>query len=586
MKQISDYDFICVTGDCYVDHPSFGIAIIVRLLESCGYSVAIIDAPDVKNRNCFTVYGQPKLGFFVTSGNIDSMVSNYTTALKKRSDDVYIVKGYPKRPDRALIRYCNMIRDSYPDSQIIIGGLEASLRRLSHYDYWDDRIMPSVLADSNADILVYGMGEHQTVQIAKSLANGDDLTSIMGTVVKSNTLHEGYKLLPSYRNVVSDKKQFVLSFKTQYDNNDYTNAVGLAEKYDGFYILQNPPAAPLTTPELDKTYALPFTRKPHDKYSGCKVDSLDEVEFSIIHNRGCFGACNFCSLAFHQGKYVTSRSKESVVNEAKSFVSDENFKGYISDVGGPTANFRSHNCKTCESNGFCKNKRCLSPTVCENLKIDHNEYLEILRELRDIEGIKKVFIRSGIRFDYLIEDKNEEFFKELVLHHISGQLKVAPEHCSDKVLDIMGKPRFEHYKRFKDKYTRINKSFNKKQYLVPYLISSHPGCTLKDAVLLAEYLRDVSYIPEQVQDFYPTPGTMSTCMYHTGINPLTGENVFVPKTPQEKAMQRALLQYTHIKNYDLVCKALKEEKREDLIGFGKKCLIKPRTNKKKIRYKL
>ena len=568
---VTQLDFILVTGEAYVDHPSFGHALISRVLEHAGFTVGIISLPDWRNTVDFKKLGRPIHGFFVSGGNLDSMVNHYTAAKKKRSTDSYAPGGKAgMRPDRAVIVYCNRIREAYGDVPIIIGGVEASLRRFAHYDYWDDKVRRSILYDSRADILVYGMGEKQVVQIANELKNGakiKEIHRIYGTCYSAKEKPEDAYEIPDFEAVRSNKRQYAVSCKIQYE------AVGaLTQKHIDKWLVVNPPMPPLTRQEMDRVYSLPFMRRYHPSYEKQGgVPAIKEVKFSITSARGCFGSCNFCSLSFHQGRAVTSRSHNSIVAEAMKMTHDPDFKGYINDVGGPTANFRSSPCDK-----PCTNRKCLVPKPCGNLKIEHKDYLSLLRKLRDIDGVKKVFIRSGIRYDYLIYDKNDAFLKELCEHHVSGQLKVAPEHVSDNVLRMMGKPSNDVYGRFSTRFYDINKRLGKKQFLVPYLMSSHPGSTLYDAVILAEYLRDNSINPEQVQDFYPTPGTISTCMYHTGIDPLTMEEVYVPKTYEEKQMQRALLQYRKPQNYNLVHKALKLAERDDLIGFGKKCLIRPK----------
>ncbi len=576
-------DFVFVTGDSYVDHPSFGISILSRVLEAKGYRVAILAQPNWHNTNDFKRFGKPRLGFLVTSGNIDSMVAHYTAAKKKRSDDAYTAGGKAgNRPDRAVIVYSNIIKEIYPDSPVIIGGLEASLRRFAHYDYWDDAVRPSILFDSRADILTYGMGENQTIQIAYILNNGgtvEDLHDIRGicyAVKTQDYVPMSATECASYEVVKENKKEYAVACRKQMEEQDAVRGKKLIQRHGKYILVQNQPMPPLTQSELDWVYSLPYERMYHPSYEALGgVPGIQEVEFSITHNRGCFGACNFCSIAFHQGRVITTRSEESVINEAISLTKNPRFKGYIHDVGGPTANFRKPSCKIQEKAGMCKNKKCLAPTPCKNLQVTHDEYLQLLRKLRTIKGVKKVFIRSGIRFDYMLEDESNEFFKELVEHHVSGQLKVAPEHCSSAVLDKMGKPHIEAYKKFSDQFFRITKQVGKEQYLVPYLMSSHPGSTLKDAIELALFLKKEHIRPEQVQDFYPTPGTVSTCMFYTGLDPYTLGEVYVPKTPKEKAMQRALLQYFNPKNKETVVKALLMAGREDLIGTGKNCLVTP-----------
>jgi uncharacterized radical SAM protein YgiQ len=587
-RQWDEVDFVFVSGDAYVDHPSFGMAIISRVLEAHGYRVAIISQPNWKNTNDITRFGKPRLAFLVTAGNIDSMVNHYTVAKKRRSKDAYTPGGeMGRRPDRATIVYSNLIRQEYKDVPIIIGGIEASLRRMAHYDYWGNNIRRSILLDSGANLLSYGMGEKSIVEIAEALDAGisiDDITYVKGTSyrAKSTSNLYDYILLPSYKDITDDKRKYAESFKTQYENTDFVKGKVLVEQYkDNEYVVQNPPQPPLSQVELDHVYSLDYMRDYHPsykKYGG--VAAIEEVKFSIINNRGCFGGCNFCALTFHQGRVIQSRSSKSIIGEAEEIIRDENFKGYIHDVGGPTANFRQPSCEKQLEKGVCKNKQCLFPEPCKNLKVEHLEYLEILRKLRKLPNVKKVFIRSGIRFDYLMYDKDDTFFKELCEHHISGQLKVAPEHIANKVLQYMGKPRHKVYTEFSKKYKKINDRLNKKQFLVPYLMSSHPGSDLESAIELAEYLRDIGHMPEQVQDFYPTPSTMSTCMYYTELNPLTMEKVYVPKSPHEKAIQRALIQYKNPRNYKLVREALKSSNREDLIGFSKKCLIRPLKGEK------
>lgn len=580
-----ELDFIIVTGDAYVDHPSFGTAIIGRILENYGYSVGIIAQPNWKSVDEFKKFGRPKLGFLVNSGCIDSMVNHYSVAKKQRQKDVYSPAGKSgMRPDRACIVYSNKIREAYKDVPIVLGGIEASLRRLAHYDYWDNKVRRSILLDSGADIVSYGMGEHQTIEIAEALASGidiKDLTFIKGTVYKSKNLDTAYDYieLPEYNKIVQSKKSYAESFLIQYNNTDSITAKTLIEKYDDYYVVQNPPSPTLERSELDNIYSLPYMRNYHPIYEAIGgIPAIEEVKFSITSNRGCFGSCNFCALAFHQGRVLQSRSHASIISEAEKITWASDFKGYIHDVGGPTANFRMPACDKQLKYGVCKDKQCLFPTPCSQLKIDHKDYLELLRKMRDIPKVKKVFIRSGIRYDYLIYDKNEEFFQELCKYHISGQLKVAPEHVSERVLDKMGKPIKEVYDRFIKRYTQINEKLGMKQYIVPYLMSSHPASDIHAAIELAEYLRDIGHMPEQVQDFYPTPGTLSTCMYYTELDPRTMTKVYVPKSPHDKAMQRALIQYRKPQNYDLVYEALKKANRLDLIGFDKKCLIRPKQN--------
>lgn len=575
-------DFVYVTGDSYVDHPSFGAAIITRVLESEGFKVAVLSQPNWKSTTDFTQFGRPRLGFFVTSGNIDSMVAHYTAAKRLRHDDAYTAGGVSgKRPDRAVIVYSNIIKSIYPDSPVIIGGLEASLRRFAHYDYWDDKIRPSILLDSKADLLTFGMGENQTVQIAQRLDRGEnisDMRDILGTCYTCPTVETPYEGVecPSYENVLSSKREYAKSCRIQQDEQDHISGRRIKQKHGKTMVVQNSPMPPLTQKELDRVYSLPYTRAYHPSYEKLGgVPGIREVEFSITHNRGCFGACNFCSIAFHQGRYVTSRSKKSIVTEAEKLTRMPNYKGYIHDIGGPTANFRKPSCDYQLEHGLCKGKKCLSPKPCANLKVDHSEYLDILRSVRSLPGVKKVFIRSGIRYDYLLEDRDDTFFRELVENHVSGQLKVAPEHCSASVLDKMGKPHIEAYIAFSKRYFQYTGEVNKEQYLVPYLMSSHPGSTLDDAIELALFLKKNHIRPEQVQDFYPTPGTISTCMFYTGLDPYTMEEVYVARSEHDKALQRALLQYYNPKNHHLVEEALKRAGRYDLIGYDAKCLIKP-----------
>ncbi len=576
-------DFVYVTGDAYVDHPSFGVAIISRVLEAAGYRVAILSQPDYKSADAFCEFGRPRLGFLVTAGNIDSMVAHYTAAKKRRSKDYYspgAVMG--KRPDRAVIVYCNRIREAYGDVPIILGGLEASLRRFAHYDYWDNRVRRSVLVDARADILTYGMGENILLRIAELLSRGvpvKKIRDVRGTVflaAKGDTVHYPVAAEFDFNDLKADKVAYAKAFGEQYRNQDAINGKALIEYYDEKMLVQNPPMPPLEREELDRVYALPYQRTYHPSYEKMGgVPAIEEVQFSLTHNRGCFGACNFCALAFHQGRTVRSRSIESVVAEAKKITEMPTFKGYIHDVGGPTANFRYPACDKQLKSGVCSTRKCLAPKPCPNLKVDHSEYIRLLEEIEKLPRVKKVFIRSGIRFDYLLADKDERFFKKLVRDHVSGQLKVAPEHCAPRVLDSMGKPHFEVYERFRRRYFELTKSMGKEQYLVPYLMSSHPGCELRDAVALAECLKRDHYAPEQVQDYYPTPGTASTVMYYTGIDPLTMKKVFVADDPQEKRLQRALLQCNRPENAALVREALRKAGREDLIGYGPECLVRP-----------
>ena len=577
-------DFAYVIADAYVDHSSFGPAIISRVLESRGYKVGIISQPDWKNPDSIDVFGRPRLGFLISGGNMDSMVNHYTVNKKKRKTDAYTPGGVMgKRPDHTTVVYGNLIRQRYKDVPIIIGGIEASLRRLAHYDYWSDSLKRSILLDSQADIISYGMGENSIVEIADALDSGllaEHITYIPGTVYKTKDIESvyDYQMLPSYEELCNDKINYAKSFLVQYQNTDPFLGKRLVEPYDkGVYVVQNPAAKPLTTMELDDVYSLPYMNTYHPSYEALGgVPAISEIKFSISFNRGCFGACSFCALTFHQGRIVQARSKESIVDEAVRMTQDKDFKGYIHDVGGPTANFSRPACDKQLTKGACPNKQCLFPKPCANLKVSHQEYLDILRTLRKLPKVKKVFVRSGVRFDYAMADKNDTFIRELCEHHISGQLRVAPEHVSDNVLRLMGKPGNEVYTSFVNKCAKVNKSLGKEQYLVPYLMSSHPGSTLKDAIALAEYIRDIGYMPEQVQDFYPTPSTISTCMYYTGVDPRTMEKVYTAKNPREKAMQRALIQYKDPKNYELVKEALIKEHREDLIGFDKKCLIPPR----------
>lgn len=579
-------DFTFVIGDAYVDHPSFGPAIVSRILESAGYRVGIIAQPDWKDPESINVFGEPRLAFLISAGNMDSMVNHYSVSKKRRSKDFFTPGGVMgKRPDHATVVYGNLIRQTYKNKPIVVGGIEASLRRMAHYDYWDDCLKRSVLLDSQADIVSFGMGEHSIVEIADALNNNipvEDITFIKGTVYKTKSLDNIYDYieLPSYKELKADKLNYARSFYIQYTNTDPFSGKVLVEPYEGIYVVQNPMSKPLTQEEMDKVYALPYMRTYHpcyEKFGG--IDAIKEVKFSLISNRGCFGGCSFCALTFHQGRIIQTRSHQSIIDEAKIIIKDPEFKGYIHDVGGPTANFRHTSCQKQLTKGVCPNKQCLFPKPCKNLTVDHTDYLELLRKLRSLDGVKKVFIRSGIRFDYIMADPDDTFFKEMCKYHISGQLKVAPEHISDVVLQKLGKPENSVYRSFCKKYAEINKKLGKPQYLVPYLMSSHPGSTLKEAIALAEYLRDLGYMPEQVQDFYPTPSTISTCMYYTGVDPRTMEKVYIANDPHEKAMQRALIQYKDPKNYELVHEALIKAHRTDLIGFDKKCLIKPRNTK-------
>lgn len=582
---IQQLDFVYVIGDAYVDHPSFGHAIISRVLEAHGYTVGIISQPDWKDDHSISILGEPRLGFLVAAGNMDSMVNHYTVSKKRRSTDAYTPGGVMgKRPDYATITYCNLIRRNYKKTPIIIGGIEASLRRLAHYDYWSDSLKRSILLDSGADLLLYGMGERSIVEVADALNSGllvRDITFIDGTVYKTRKKEDIYDaiFLPDYSELKADKKNYAKSFYVQYQNTDPFSGKRLAESYDyKTFVVQNPPSKPLTIEEMDDVYALPYMRTYHPSYEKAGgVPAISEVKFSLVSNRGCFGGCSFCALTFHQGRIIQVRSHESIIEEAKMLTKEPDFKGYIHDVGGPTANFRAPACKKQLKHGACPNKQCLFPKPCDNLIADHRDYRALLKQLRALPGVKKVFIRSGIRFDYLLADKDQSFLKELCEYHVSGQLKVAPEHISDAVLKYMGKPENSVYRRFVQSYQKMNEKIGRKQFLVPYLMSSHPGSTLKEAVELAEFLRDFGYMPEQVQDFYPTPSTLSTCMYYTGVDPRTMEPVYTAVNPHEKAMQRALIQYRNPKNYELVSEALHKAGRTDLIGFDKKCLIRPRN---------
>ena len=580
-------DFAYVIGDAYVDHPSFGPAIISRILEANGYRVGIISQPDWKDNTSIMEYGEPKLGFLISGGNMDSMVNHYSVSKKRRKTDAFTPGGVMgKRPDYATIVYGNLIRQVYKKTPVIIGGIEASLRRLAHYDYWSNHMKRSILLDSGADLISYGMGERSIVEIADALKSGiavGDITFIDGTVYKAKDLSSVYDAvtLPSYEELKKDKLNYARSFYVQYCNTDPFSGKRLVESYsDHLYVVQNPPAKPLSQPEMDRVYSFPYVRTYHPSYEAAGgVPAIEEVKYSLISNRGCFGGCNFCALTFHQGRIIQTRSHESLFAEANQFIWDKDFKGYINDFGGPTAKLRAPSCEKQLQYGVCKEKQCLFPKPCRNLKVDHKDYLKLLRKLRELPNVKKVFIRSGIRFDYLMADKDDMFFRELCEHHVSGQLKVAPEHISDAVLQKMGKPENRVYEAFTEKYKKINQKLGKNQFLVPYLMSSHPGSTMKEAVELAEYLRDLGYMPEQVQDFYPTPSTISTCMYYTGVDPRTMEKVYVPVNPHEKAMQRALIQYRNPKNYDLVMEALKKAGRMDLVGYDRHCLIRPRQPK-------
>lgn len=577
-------DFVYVCGDAYVDHPSFGAAIITRVLEANGYQVGMICQPDWRDDDSIDVFGEPKLGFIVSAGNMDSMVNHYTVAKKRRRQDFYSPGGeMGKRPDHAAVVYGNLIRRKYKNIPIILGGIEASLRRLAHYDYWDNKLRRSILLDASADLVLYGMGERSIVEVADALKAGiavSDISFVDGSAYKTKSLDTvyDYELLPSFSSMQEDKINYAKSFAIQYQNTDPFSGKRLVEPYkEKEYIVQNPPTKPLSVQEMDDVYALPYMKKYHPSYEKAGgIPAISEVKFSLISNRGCFGGCNFCALTFHQGRIIQARSHDSLVKEAMEMTKEPDFKGYIHDVGGPTANFRFPACQKQMEHGACKHRQCLFPTPCQNMKIDHRDYVELLRKLRSLPKVKKVFIRSGIRFDYAIYDKNPLFMEELCKYHVSGQLKVAPEHIAANVLDNMGKPRHEVYERFCKKYKEINEKIGKKQYLVPYLMSSHPGSTIKEAIELAEYLKKINHMPEQVQDFYPTPSTLSTCMYYTGVNPLTGKSVYVPKNPREKAKQRALMQFSRPENYDLVWEALKEAGRMDLVGFDSHCLIRPR----------
>lgn len=582
-RGIEQFDFVYVIGDAYVDHPSFGPAIISRILESRGFSVGIISQPDWKDEASISIMGEPRLGFLVSGGNMDSMVNHYSVSKKRRETDSFTPGGVMgKRPDYATVVYCNLIRRTYKKTPIIIGGIEASLRRLAHYDYWSNKLKRSILLDSGADLISYGMGERSIVEIAEALESGidvKDITFIDGTVYKTKDKDSIYDAiwLPEWDEIKENKRTFAESFYTQYCNTDPFSGKRLVEGYGTNFVVQNPPQKPLSQTEMDAVYVLPYMRNYHPSYEEAGgVAAIREIKFSLVSNRGCFGGCSFCALTFHQGRIIQTRSHESIIEEAKIITQDPEFKGYIHDVGGPTANFRAPACQKQLEKGACPNKQCLFPKPCKNLEVDHKDYIELLRKLRELPKVKKVFIRSGIRFDYLMADKDKTFLRELCEHHVSGQLKVAPEHISNAVLSLLGKPAVEVYNKFVQAYKDMNKKIGKEQYLVPYLMSSHPGSTLKEAIELAEYLRDLGYMPEQVQDFYPTPSTISTCMYYTGLDPRTMKEVYVTTNPHEKAMQRALIQYRNPKNYDLVYEALVKAGRQDLIGFDKNCLIKPR----------
>lgn len=582
-------DFVYLTGDAYVDHPSFGTAIISRLLESRGYRVGIIPQPDWRKKESVQVFGEPRLGFLVSAGNMDSMVNHYTVSKKHRQKDSYSPGGeMGLRPDMPTVVYSNLIRQTYKHTPIILGGIEASLRRLAHYDYWENKVRRSVLLDSGADLISYGMGEHSIIQIAEALQSGlpvDEITFIPGTVYKCKDLSRAYDpiILPSYETVSSDKKAYAESFAEQYRNTDPFTARPMAESYGNRgCVIQNPPALPLSQQEMDDVYDLPYQNTWHPMYDAKGgIPALEEIKFSLTSNRGCFGGCNFCALTFHQGRILQTRSHESILKEAKKMTHDPDFKGYIHDIGGPTADFRQPSCQKQLTKGVCQNRQCLFPKPCGNLTVDHTDYVALLRKLRKISGVKKVFVRSGVRFDYVVVDKSPVFLQELVKYHVSGQLRVAPEHVSDQVLHYMGKPSHQVYQQFLDQYEKANAATGKKQYAVPYFMSSHPGCTMKEAVKLAEYVRDLGFTPEQVQDFYPTPSTLSTCMYYTGIHPLTGEKVYIPRDPHEKAIQRALMQYKNPANRSLVLEGLKIAGRMDLVGFGPKCLLRPERDRRK-----
>ena len=587
-RNIDQLDFIVVSGDAYVDHPSFGVAIISRMLEHYGFSVGIIAQPNIKNNDDFRKLGTPRLGFLVSSGNIDSMVNHYSVSKRRRSKDLYSPNGeMGLRPDYATIKYSAKLRELFSSSTIILGGIEASLRRMAHYDYWGNNVRKSILLDSKADLLVYGMSELSIIEVAEYLRSGLDIKDIIfvkGTVYKTRDplyVPDDAIHLPHYDELLEDKSVYAKSFVIKYNNIDHISAKPLVEQYRNATVVQNPPNRPLEKGEMDMVYGLPYERTYHPIYNKLgHIPAINEVKFSIISNRGCYGGCSFCALTYHQGRIIQSRSKDSIVEEAKKITQDKDFKGYIHDIGGPTANFYDLACEKQVTKGVCLNKQCLEDKPCPLLKVSHDNYLNVLREVRNIDKIKKVFVRSGVRYDYVMYDKSEEFFSELVAHHVSGQLKVAPEHVSDIVLEKMNKPKRALYDSFVKKYYDLNKVHDKNQFLVPYLMSSHPGSTLKEAIELALYIRDLKYYPEQVQDFYPTPGTLSTCMYYTGVDPRTMEEVYVPRTKEEKAMQRALIQYKNPKNYDLVHKALVQAGREDLIGFGKDALIKPKGQNK------
>ncbi len=578
-------DFVYISGDAYIDHPSFGTAIIARVLQSKGFSVGILAQPDWHSVDAFRSMGQPRLAFLVSAGNLDSMVDHYTAAKKRRSDDAYTPGGKAgKRPDRAVIVYANRCREAYPHVPVLIGGIEASLRRFAHYDYWDDRVRHSILYDAGADLLMYGMGERSIVEIAQLLDAGvpvHAIRDVRGTCFRVNEASEALDALalPSFMEVAADKRRYAEAFKTQFEEQDAIRGKRLIQQHEKGYLVQNPPQPPLSTEEMDAVYALPFTRRPHPSYRE-PIPAIDEVKFSITSCRGCFGGCNFCALTFHQGRVISARSHASILKEAEQMTKDPDFKGFIHDVGGPTANFRKPACQKQLKSGVCKNRSCIGYERCPNLEVDHSDYVALLKKLRALPNVKKVFIRSGVRFDYVLYDRNDAFLRELCAHHISGQLKIAPEHIADRTLYYMNKTPHALYERFLQKYERMNETLGKRQYVVPYLMSSHPGCTLDDAIALAEYLKKTGHRPQQVQDFYPTPGTVSTCMYHTGLDPRTMQPVYVPKSPQEKAMQRALMQYFLPANFNTVRKALRQTQREDLIGTDRRCLVPPERTEK------
>ncbi len=591
-QNIDELDFVLIWGDAYVDHPSFSAALIGRVLQSEGFNVGIIAQPNWNSVDDFKKLGKPKYGFLISSGNMDSMVNHYTSSKKRRRKDLYSPGGkMGLRPDRATIVYSNRAREAYKDVPIIIGGMEASLRRFAHYDYWSNKVRRSILMDSKADLLVFGMGEKTIIQIANLMKYGKnihDLTNINGTVFKTKTLDniKDFIEIPSYESCLEDKLKYAESYKLEYYEQDPIRGKTLAQKHGNEFIIQNTPQAPLSVDEMDNVYNLPFTRDFHPIYKEAGgIDALNEIKFSITSHRGCFGGCSFCALNFHQGRIIQKRSEESIVDEAKLLTTLDDFKGYIHDIGGPTANFRNKSCDLQNENGTCAHKQCVSPKPCKNLKVDHSDYLHVLRKVRKLPNIKKVFVRSGVRFDYLMYDKDDQFFKELCEYHISGQLKVAPEHINNKVLKLMGKPENAVYERFKQKYESTNKQLGLKQYLVPYLIASHPGSDLNVAIELALYIKKMNYTPEQVSDFYPTPGSLSTTMFYTGIHPLTNEKVYIPDTEEEKRMQRALLQFNLPENHKIVKKALIKANREDLIGYDKHCLIKPYPPKKQQSFK-